>query len=142
MPNDSGDSPPAPNLESYTDNGDGTVTDKVTGLMWTQTVSTASLTWGNVNTAGTAQAYCASQTTGGHTDWRLPSIIELVSIDDLTKFAPSINTTYFLGFTSSNNLFVWSSTPFVGGRALFANFSSGSVEFQTPASQFAALCVR
>jgi hypothetical protein len=42
----------APNLESYTDNGDGTVTDNVTGLMWQQAVPATTYTWAN------AVAYC------------------------------------------------------------------------------------
>ena len=42
MPNDRVDvTAGAPNLESYTDNKDGTVTDNLTGLMWQQTVPTA-----------------------------------------------------------------------------------------------------
>ena len=35
----------APNLESYTDNGDGTVTDNVTELMWQQTMPLDGFTW-------------------------------------------------------------------------------------------------
>jgi len=67
----------APNLESYTDNGDGTVTDNVTGLMWQQVVSTTTYNWAQ------ALAYCPKLTLAGHSDWRLPSRIELVSIVDL-----------------------------------------------------------
>ncbi len=65
MPNGSVDSPPAPNLESYTDNGDGTVTDNVTGLMWQQ-MGSWSTTWGSASTPGTAQHYCATVSTAGH----------------------------------------------------------------------------
>ena len=84
MPNGAVDSPPAPNLESYTDNGDGTVTDNVTELMWQQSFSSSTFTWGSAGTSGTAQSYCATLATGGHDDWRLPSVTELASIVDLT----------------------------------------------------------
>ena len=44
---------------NYTDNGDGTVTDNVTGLVWTQDVSDYSMPWSD------ASGYCESLTTGG-----------------------------------------------------------------------------
>ena len=75
----------APNPESYTDNGDGTVTDNVTGLMWQQ----AEPAIGNIETWDNAVAHCQSLTLAGHSDWRLPSRIELVSIVDLGQSEPS-----------------------------------------------------
>jgi hypothetical protein len=78
MPNSANEvSAGAPNLESYTDNGDGTVTDNVTGLMWQQQ-AVPSTTYAQSNPT----SYCQSLTLGGHADWRLPSIIELLSIVD------------------------------------------------------------
>jgi hypothetical protein len=77
MPNCPGDvAEGAPNPESYSDNGDGTVTDNVTGLMWQQIVSTDTYTWAD------AVRLCPTLTLAGHDDWRLPSRIELVSIVD------------------------------------------------------------
>jgi hypothetical protein len=78
-----------PNPESYTDNGDGTVTDNVTKLMWEQAASTSTYSWTD------AAIYCSSRAAGGHSDWRVPSMIELVSLLDLTRSAPTINPTYF-----------------------------------------------
>jgi hypothetical protein len=80
----------APNPESYTDNGDQTVTDNVTGLMWQQAIAPG--TYSNA----AALAYCPTLTLGGHSDWRLPSIIELVSIVDYGS-STLINGTYFPG---------------------------------------------
>ena len=39
---------------SYTDNGDGTITDNVTGLVWTQDISSYSMPWSD------ASGYCES----------------------------------------------------------------------------------
>lgn len=58
---------------SYTDNGDGTVTDNNTQLMWDKN-STADLYKSN------ATETCNNLTTGGYTDWRVPSATEMLSI--------------------------------------------------------------
>jgi hypothetical protein len=99
----------APNLESYTDNGDGTVTDNVTGLMWQQVVPATKYAWAK------AVSYCPALTLAGHSDWRLPSIIELVSIVDLGQSNPSINSTYF---PSTSWDWFWSASPSVGSSSV------------------------
>ena len=126
MPNDQVDvTAGAPNLESYTDNHDGTVTDNVTGLMWQQAVSTTMLYWAD------AVAYCPTLSLAGHIDWRLPSRIELVSIVDFgVTTGAMINATYFP--STPANLF-WSSSPLAGssgpsGVAWYVRFDDGSTE--------------
>ena len=74
---------------SYTDNGDGTITDNVTGLMWAQDQSSQTMPWSQ------ASPYCESLTTGGYTDWRMPTVKELWSIRDFSTGWPWIDTTYF-----------------------------------------------
>ncbi len=54
----------------FRDNGDGTVTDTCTGLMWQQVVEPIRRTWQE------SQGHCESLMLGGHTDWRLPSAQE------------------------------------------------------------------
>jgi len=77
------------NPPAYTDNGDGTITDRVTGLVW-QKVDAGESTWEN------AIARAASQTTGGFTDWRLPTPTELFSIMIHNNGNPAaMNTTFF-----------------------------------------------
>ncbi len=90
------------NTPSYTDNGDQTVTDNVTGLMWQKGFQT--MEWDSAASAA------ASATTGGYSDWRVPSIQEMYSLiqfsgatgsGDLTSSTapddavPYLNTTYF-----------------------------------------------
>jgi len=88
-------------LAAYVNNGNGTVTDTSTGLMWQQ--DTARDDQGNYDTMTweEALAYCESRTLGGHTDWRLPTIKELRSLVDYTRYNPAINTTYFPNTVSS-----------------------------------------
>ena len=77
------------NVPNYTDNWDGTVTDNVTGLVWTQNVSSYAMPWSD------ASSYCESLTTGGYSDWRLPSVKELWSIRDFSQGWPWVDTDYF-----------------------------------------------
>ena len=77
------------NTPSYTDNGNGTVTDNVTGLVWTQDVSDSAMPWSD------ASSYCESLTIGGHADWRLPTVKELWSIRDFSQGWPWVDTDYF-----------------------------------------------
>ena len=67
---------PAPSLR-YRDNGDGTVTDLTTGLMWQRTPAY------DVDWSG-AVAGARAATTGGYDDWRLPTIKELYSLIDFS----------------------------------------------------------
>ena len=53
---------------SYTDNNNGTVTDRNTGLTWMKSVTSQEMTWEQ------AVAYAESAVIGGYDDWRLPSI--------------------------------------------------------------------
>ncbi len=61
------------NPPNYKDNGDGTVTDMVTGLMWEQDFQ-ANVQWHN------APHMAKQTTTGGYNDWRVPTIKELYSL--------------------------------------------------------------
>jgi hypothetical protein len=98
------------NTPSYTDNGDGTVTDNVTGLMWTQTADLngdGTINADDQMTLAQAGESVPSVSTGGHTDWRLPtikeqySLINFMGVDprlddtDTSAMTPFIDTTYF-----------------------------------------------
>jgi len=76
------------NPPSLTDNGNGTITDNITGLMW-QKVDGGEMTYENATT------FCNNLTLGGYTDWRLPNSIELFSINNYNSINPALNTTYF-----------------------------------------------
>ena len=66
----------------FTDNGDGTITDSATGLMWTQDDSAIGLNWEEA-LAWVVQMNAADYL--GYNDWRLPNAKELQSIVDYTR---------------------------------------------------------
>ncbi|MBI5593901.1 MAG: DUF1566 domain-containing protein [Deltaproteobacteria bacterium] len=85
----------------YVNNGNGTVTDTSTGLMWQQNTSDNKMTWEQ------ALSYCENLSLAGYTDWRLPSKKELQNLVDYNRYAPAIDTTYFPNTFQSS---YWSAT--------------------------------
>jgi len=63
----------------FIDNGQGTIVDTATGLMWQQFDSKKGMNWKE------ALNYAETLTLGGHDDWRLPNAKELQSIVDYKR---------------------------------------------------------
>src|SRR3990170_591596 len=100
----------------YVDNGDGTITDKATGLMWMKNDNGEAISWEN------ALSYAEGLEYAGHTDWRLPNAKELQSIVDYARSPATTNSAaidpLFNGTQITNEAgerdypFYWSSTTF------------------------------
>lgn len=109
------------NTPSYMDNGDGTITDNVTGLMWQKDM-------GEKMTYDEAFTAASESRVGGYDDWRVPTIKELYSLIQFTGKVEGekaidyfIDTNYFnqpLGDISSGEREIdaqtWTSTEYVG----------------------------
>ena len=116
------------------DNGDLTITDNATGLMWKQCSegqgnnSTCS---GSVSTHNWQEALqlASSLNAGagfaGFSDWRLPNIKELRSIVEVACHTPAINSTRFPNSDSGN---YWSATASISNtsNAWRIEFEEGS----------------
>lgn len=102
---------------SYTDNGDGTVTDQVTGLTWQKTDG-GEMTWER------AKEYARNLKLGGHQDGRLPSSMELFSILDHGKHGPALSTE---SFTRTEARYWWTDSPRVddASRVWLVNSGGG-----------------
>jgi hypothetical protein len=118
---------------NFTDNGDGTITNNATGLMWMQNDNGKGVLWEE------ALSYAENLEFAGYTDWRLPDIKELQSIVDYSRspsttssaaIDPLFNCTqitneagkadypyYWSGTTHAN----WT-TNYVGGNAAYISF--------------------
>lgn len=64
---------------NFVDNGDETISDKATGLMWQKSDSGSGIDWDS------AISYCEDLSLASHSDWRLPNAKELHSILDYTR---------------------------------------------------------
>ena len=127
---------------SYTNNGDGTITDENTGLMWQKTPDFKHHNYYD------AFYYVDSLEIGGYTDWRMPTIKELYSLlnsngelfpEDLEKSQPYLDTDYF-DFEYDKRMpyagQYWSSTKYVKGPlqnikmegAFGFNFADGHIK--------------
>lgn len=148
------------NPMSFTNNGNGTVTDNNTGLMWQRcsvgqnndsTCSGTASTYNWYKASGTyhasynpaSQDVCGELSTGGYTDWRLPSKKDLITIVDYSiPFpGPTINTTYFPNTRASG---YWSSATDADypDGAWGVYFCYGSVYGSSKSSDFYVRCVR
>ena len=121
----------------YTDNGDRTVLDHATGLMWQQSGSKEWLTYddGKKYVEGLNMDRFA-----GYDDWRLPTIDELTSLLEPEK---KDNGLYIDPIFDKNQWWCWSADTVKGssGRAWRVDFTSGGV-VSFPASAAASMCVR
>ncbi len=75
--------PPLPSRLNLLDNGDGTITETKSKLMWTQKDSFSDL--GRCLNWHDSKRYVENLTTGGHTDWRMPEVWEYGAIYDNTE---------------------------------------------------------
>lgn len=70
----------------FVHNGDGTISDEATGLMWMEADSGEGMNWEE------ALSYADSQRLAGYDDWRLPNVKELQSILDYSRSPGTSNS--------------------------------------------------
>ncbi len=149
----------------YHDNGNGTVTDNLTSLIWlknsncTDTVGgipkspggklslANALTWSNSLGSGSC-----GLSDGSHSgDWRLPNREELESLIDFAYSNPAISNTAGTGqwtagnpFTNVQSSFYWSSTSFAYGTydAWSVDISAGDVGYSSKTDTYYVWPVR
>ncbi len=90
-------------LPDLVDNGDGTITDRLTSLMWIQQTDAVKRAW------EPSIAYCEDLVFAGYSDWKLPHNKELSSLVDLRKQKPAIDITFFPD--TDYKAYYWSRTP-------------------------------
>jgi hypothetical protein len=102
--------------DRFINNGDGTVTDTKTGLMWSVEDNGKHINWHD------ARSYCQSYSGGNHADWRMPTLEELKTLYEpviLNDQGYHINTA--VGLTAES---CWASDT-RGNEAARYNFTYG-----------------
>lgn len=129
---------------SFTDNGDGTVTENGTGLFWQKcsaglsgatcaTGTAATDTWANV------QTYCSGLSLAGRT-WRMPTYNELANLANYSVSAPATDSAFFPNTVSGN---YWVNNTYTGSPtfAYYFTFLSGEMSKIAKTSTLNARCV-
>jgi hypothetical protein len=132
-------------IPRFTDNGNGTVTDNLTSLIWmknanafAQCIWTAALTIANGLKSGDADLTDGSKAG----DWRLPNVRELQSLVDYSKWNPALPEGH--PFTEVRSLAYWTSTTYVfnNSSVWWVYFATGDVTTMSKTGAAYVWCVR
>jgi Protein of unknown function (DUF1566) len=129
----------------FTDNGNGTVTDNLTGLIWTKNAAAFSQkTWEEaLFTANNLQAGYGGLTDGSKAgDWRLPNLRELQSLIDYGRYNPALPAVN--PFTNVQSDAYWSSSTCADDTfgAWAVHFGNGVMGNGTKGASAYVWCVR
>lgn len=133
------------NVMNFTDNGDGTITDNVTKLMWQMTPVAVNYNWYaasgtfDANANPSTMDVCGDLNLGGHNDWRLPDKRELLSLVDYGTADPAIDTGYF---PDTSTYDYWTNTTYNATNAWYVQFADGGVTTASKTSDKHVQCVR
>ena len=137
---------------NFTDNGDQTITDNNTGIIWSKcsykrygnTCVTDNVLTMYRKDWQSATDYCESLETAGYDDWHLPEkkvLLSLVDYSDQGRYSPSINTIYFPNTAAGK---FWTSTTFVtsSNNVWYVNFLNGDVDKYYISEKYSLRCAR
>jgi hypothetical protein len=119
----------------FTDNGDSTITDNLTNLIWQKFPFTTSKTWEQ------ALTYAENLILANAIDWRLPNIKELQSLNDEAVVQPSVTTPHFQNVGVKK---YWSSTtlPNQTTKAWYWDTQFGITTYDVKTNSNFVICVR
>ena len=107
-----------PSAERFVKNGDGTITDKVTGLMWMEKETP-------LLTQKEALVYCQELELAGHNDWVMPTLKELATLINLNEGEEWYYKDLFPDTNTKPQGFYQSSTVYGGTFGWGVNFQFG-----------------
>jgi hypothetical protein len=119
----------------FTDNGDSTILDNLTNLIWQKFPDSTPQTWEQAIT------YAENLNFANATNWRLPNIKELQSLNDETMVQPSVTSPYFQNLGVNK---YWSATtlPNQTTKAWYWSTAYGITTYDLKVNNNNVLCVR
>ena len=125
---------------ALTDNGNGTVTDRTTGLTWQRETAPGTYSWQS------ALSYCENLNLAGHKDWRLPNRNELQSLVVYSRWNPAVEPLLvpYTAVELSLDAYYWSSTTYASDTkwAWYVNFSFPQIYATDKRDGYYVRCVR
>lgn len=123
------------NPPSFTNNGNGTVTDNNNSLIWQREDDKTMRSWSDAGT------YCDNLVLGGQSEWRLPSDWELLSIVNYGVDSPSID---ILVFPNTRSSCYWSSITHKQNSSLgwCLHFDRGQLSAYDKTNSYNVRCVK
>jgi hypothetical protein len=120
-------------IPRFTDNGDGTVTDNMTGLIWLEDANCSTFSapegWSDAlsDCHGLASGSCELTDGSSAGDWRLPNVKELQSLIDFSSSNLALPSGH--PFDNVESVYYWSATTYVGNIvfAWLVDMNSGGV---------------
>ncbi len=115
-------------------NSTGTIKDTHRGYLWQKAGD------GAKHTKDSASSYCGGLELDGYTDWRLPTIEELQTIIDNTRYDPALAIDFFQGASD----WYWSSSAYASNPYLawYVSFYQGTVHWDSNDLPLFVRCVR
>jgi hypothetical protein len=113
--------PTAIDTHNFVHNGNYTVSDSSTNLMW-EAAPHPSFGYNFSGNYAGAQSYCTNLVLAGYSDWRTATIKEISGLHNISSGSPPFTYSQFSGayITDGGDYPYWSSTPFQGSSASHA----------------------
>jgi len=126
-----------PPVIRFTDQGNGAVTDNLTGLVWLKNVNCfGPRIWSDAlsDANGLADGACGLTDGSSAGDWRLPNAVEIISLNDFSQSQPKLTPGH--PFTNVPFLFHWTSSTWVAltSYAYTASISGNGYHLTIPKS--------
>ena len=119
-------------VNDFLDNGNATLTDRATGLMWTKGDSATGMNWQEALTW--VQTRNAANHLG-HSDWRLPNAKELQSIVDYTRSPDTTSS------AAIDPLFTCTGITNEAGKADYPGYWTGTTHLSSTGIQASAIYI-
>ncbi len=134
--------------QRFVDNGDGTVTDGLTGLMWLQDASCLStLDWQGALAAmqllngGPGESGCPSLSKK-YSDWSLPNAIELRSLIDYEADYPALSSGHPFKAVAASGYWTATTATAIPEQAFMVDLDTGAMSMAPKTAKHHALPVR